>query len=119
MLAGDDCDREDALDMAAHELGEFKDKNDYRFYCRLDYTDSIVRNYLAKLWNGENEHNKFIQRGWSFIRWFHDFLPKFFKQHGVDFDEFFGQFHHANVYEEETEPTPPEDYLREQTATDF
>lgn len=119
LLAGDDCDREDALDMAAHELGEFKDKNDYRFYCRLDYTDSIVRNYLAKLWNGENEHNQFIQRGWSFIRWFHDLLPKFFKQHGVDFDEFFGQFHHANAYEEETEPTPPEDYLREQTATDF
>ena len=104
LLAGDDCDRrEDALDMAAHELGEFKDKNDYRFYCRLDYTDSIVRNYLAKLWNGENEHNKFIQRGWSFIRWFRDFLPKFFKQHGIDFDAFFGQFHHANAYEEPTE----------------
>lgn len=119
LLAGDDCDREDALDMTAHELGEFKDKNDYRFYCRLDYADSIVRNYLAKLWNGKNEHNKSIQRGWSFIRWFHDFLPKFFKQHGVDFDEFFGQFHHANAYEEETEPNPPEDYLREQTATDF
>lgn len=120
LLAGDDCDRrEDALDMAAHELGEFKDKNDYRFYCRLDYADSIVRNYLAKLWNGENEHNQFIQRGWSFIRWFHDFLPKFFKQHGVDFNEFFGQFHHANAYEEETEPTPLEDYLKEQTATDF
>lgn len=119
LLAGDDCDREDALDMTAHELGEFKDKNDYRFYCRLDYADSIVRNYLAKLWNGKNEHNKSIQRGWSFIRWFHDFLPKFFKQHGVDFDEFFGQFHHANAYEEETEPNPLEDYLREQTATDF
>ena len=120
LLAGDDCDRrEDALDMAAHELGEFKDKNDYRFYCRLDYTDTIVRNYLAKLWNGENEHNQFIQRGWRFIRWFHDFLPKFFKQHGIGFDEYFGQFHHANAYEEETEPTPLKDYLREQTATDF
>lgn len=119
LLAGDDCDRETALDMAAHELGEFKDKNDCRFYCRLDYTDTIVRNYLAKLWNGENEHNQFIQRGWRFIRWFHDFLPKFFKQHGIDFDAFFGQFYHANAYEEETEPTPLEDYLREQTATDF
>lgn len=112
LLAGDDCDREGALDMAAYELGEFKDKNDYRFYCRLDYADSIVRNYLAKLWNGENEHNQFIQRGWRFIRWFHDFLPKFFKQHGVYFDEFFGQFHHANAYEEKTEPNPLEDYLR-------
>ena len=103
LLAGDDCDRETALDMAAHELGEFRDKNDYRFYCRLDYTDTIVRNYLAKLWNGKNESNKFIQRGWRFIRWFRDFLPKFFKQHGVDFDEYFGQFHHANAYEEETD----------------
>ena len=104
LLAGDDCDREDALDMAAHELGEFKDNSTYRFYCRLDYADSIVRNYLAKLWNGKNEHNKSIQRGWSFIRWFRDFLPKFFKQHGIDFDTFFGQFHLANAYEEETEP---------------
>lgn len=103
LLVGDDCDRETALDMAAHELGEFKDKSNFRFYCRLDYADSIVRNYLAKLWNGENEHNQFIQRGWRFIRWFRDFLPKFFKQHDVDFDEFFGQFHHANAYEEETD----------------
>ncbi|MBQ3337602.1 MAG: hypothetical protein IJG80_09385 [Selenomonadaceae bacterium] len=119
LLAGDDCGREDALDMAAHELGEFRDKKDYQFYCRLDYTDSIVRNYLAKLWNGENEHNKFIQRGWSFIRWFHDFLPKFFKQHGIDFDTFFGQFHAANAYEEETESNPLKDFPTEITATDF
>lgn len=103
LLAEGNYNREDALDIAGHELGEFRDKKDYQFYCRLDYTDTIVRNYLAKLWNGENEHNEFIQRGWSFIRWFHDFLPKFFKQHGIGFDEHFGQFHWANAYEEPTE----------------
>ena len=44
---------------------------------RLDHAAYIVRHYLARLWNGENQQNDSIQRGWTFIRWFENFLPPF------------------------------------------
>ncbi|MBR0288445.1 MAG: hypothetical protein IJQ82_05650 [Selenomonadaceae bacterium] len=96
------CSNEDdTFDWATLTLGKFISDED--FYCRLDYADTIVRHYLAQLWNGENQHNKRIQLGWQFIRWFRDFLPKFYETYHIDWDRDCSRFAQANCCEEPTE----------------
>ena len=98
-----DFDAQDALHYASGEMGGFTDTNDKNFYFRLDWTDSIIKNYLALLWNGKNENNKNIERGWKFIRWFREFLPKFYKEYDIDFDDFFSLFSGADCFEQKSE----------------
>lgn len=49
-------------------------------YCRLNYAGYIVRHYLARLWNGKNETNDCIVKGWAFIDWFEKFYSDFLKK---------------------------------------
>ena len=79
-------DDENPFSYAAYEIGEFFNTNDKRSYCRLDCTGRIVHSYLAHIWNGHNETNDRIQLGWDFLNWFAEFLPDFYKSHGVDWD---------------------------------
>ena len=71
-------DDDNAFDETVWSTGELWDYAGGRFY-RLDKAAYITRHYLARLWNGENETNDRIKKGWAFIRWFNAFLPTFFK----------------------------------------
>lgn len=71
-------DADEAFEDTVFVSGYFFDNAGGRFY-RLDKAAYIPRHYLARLWNGENETNDRIKKGWAFIRWFNAFLPTFFK----------------------------------------
>ena len=68
-----------AFDEAALTAGLFERNGEK--YCRLNYAGYIVRHYLARLWNGKNETNDRIVKGWAFIDWFKKFYPDFLKKH--------------------------------------
>lgn len=51
-----------------------------KFFCRLDDTVKLVHKYLSRIWNGHNEGNKHIRRGWDFIDWFKIFYDDFIKE---------------------------------------
>ena len=79
-------------------VGVFEDDN--IFYTRLDHVKFIVRDYVCRLWNGENQSNTRIQRAWKFIRWLKTFTKEFFKEQGV---EWYGSDLDYFDYEEPTE----------------
>lgn len=51
-----------------------------KFFCRLDDTAKLVHKYLSRIWNGHNEGNKHIRRGWDFIDWFKNFYDDFINE---------------------------------------
>lgn len=53
---------------------------DTKLFCRLDDTAKLVHKYLSRIWNGHNEGNKHIRRGWDFIDWFKNFYDDFIKE---------------------------------------
>lgn len=67
-----------AFDEAALTAGLFERNGEK--YCRLNYAGYIVRHYLARLWNGKNETNDRIVKGWAFIDWFKRFYSDFLKR---------------------------------------
>lgn len=67
-----------AFDEAALTAGLFERNGEK--YCRLNYAGYIVRHYLARLWNGKNETNDRIVKGWAFIDWFKKFYSGFLKR---------------------------------------
>lgn len=92
---------------AADHFGTFYDTENGDDFCRLDLAGKIVRLYCARLWNGSNQHNASIQRGWDFIRWFNNFMPNFLDEqlkYTCNAEPFFDD----TQYEEPTEP--PIDY---------
>ena len=51
-----------------------------KLFCRLDDTAKLVHKYLSRIWNGHNEGNKHIRRGWDFIDWFKNFYDDFINE---------------------------------------
>lgn len=74
---------EDLLDIEDSELfDDVVDEvgyvvTDTKLFCRLDDTAKLVHKYLSRIWNGHNEGNKHIRRGWDFIDWFKHFYDDF------------------------------------------
>ena len=70
---------EDAFNDAIDEVGYVITGT--RIFCRLDDAPKFVHKYLSLIWDGENQFNKNIRRGWQFYRWLKDFIPAFFDKH--------------------------------------
>lgn len=69
---------DDVFNAVVDEVG-YVVSND-KIFCRLDDTAKLVHKYLSRIWNGHNEGNKHIRRGWDFIDWFKNFYDDFINE---------------------------------------